>query len=100
MGQVSGHRPSVLVNIQALRGLAAFLVVFVHLETLAERAGIDPGILTFGNGGVDLFFVISGLIMVATTARADMTAGTFMAHRIARIVPLYGRSRSSCFSSH
>jgi peptidoglycan/LPS O-acetylase OafA/YrhL len=82
-------KTGVLVNIQALRGVAALLVVFVHLETPAERAGINPALLTFGNSGVDLFFVISGVIMVVTTARADVTAGSFIAHRIARVVPLY-----------
>ena len=78
-----------LLNIQALRALAAFLVVFVHLQTLAGRAGLAPGATEFGNAGVDLFFVISGMIMVFTTSRGDTTAGRFLLHRIVRIVPFY-----------
>ena len=79
----------VLLNIQALRALAAFLVVFVHLEPLVWPVGAPRDVFYFGHGGVDLFFVISGLIMVATTARPDMTAGKFMVNRITRIVPFY-----------
>jgi len=88
-GTPRSGRPDVLINIQALRGVAAFLVVFVHLETLASLAGAGPDTFVFGNSGVDLFFVISGLIMVVTTAGPDASAGRFMAHRIGRIVPLY-----------
>jgi peptidoglycan/LPS O-acetylase OafA/YrhL len=57
-----------LNNIQALRALAILLVVMLHLTTMAHQfrptelptaswAGI-------GHAGVDLFFVISGFIMV------------------------------------
>ncbi len=78
-----------LLNIQALRAVAAFLVVFVHLQTLAVRAGYAPTVFEWGNSGVDLFFVISGVIMVVTTERRETTAGSFLAHRVARVAPLY-----------
>ena len=78
-----------LLNVQALRGLAAFLVIFVHLERLAELAGLPRGITVFGNSGVDVFFVISGLIMVATTYGRRETAAGFLRKRVSRIVPLY-----------
>lgn len=78
-----------LLNIQALRALAAFLVVFVHLEALAARAGLGPQAMRFGNSGVDLFFVISGMIMVVTTANGETGAGRFFRHRIVRIAPFY-----------
>jgi exopolysaccharide production protein ExoZ len=78
-----------LLNVQALRGLAAFLVVFVHLERLAELAGLPPGLTVFGNSGVDVFFVISGLIMVVTTSGRRQTPLGFLRNRATRIVPLY-----------
>jgi exopolysaccharide production protein ExoZ len=78
-----------LLNVQALRGLAAFLVVFVHLERLAELAGLPPGLTVFGNSGVDVFFVISGLIMVVTTSGRKQTPLGFLRNRATRIVPLY-----------
>lgn len=78
-----------LLNIQALRAMAALMVVFVHLKVLAARAGLAPGWLEFGNAGVDVFFVISGVIMVFTVERRETTAWNFLGHRIARIVPFY-----------
>src|SRR5215510_3509135 len=97
-GTPRSGKPDVLITIQALRGVAAFLVVFVHLETLASLAGAGPDTFAFGNSGVDLFFVISGLIMVVTTAGPNASAGRFMAHRIARIVPLYWTTTLFVFS--
>jgi peptidoglycan/LPS O-acetylase OafA/YrhL len=79
-----------LANIQALRGLAAFLVVFVHLERLAELAGLPARATVFGNAGVDVFFVISGLIMVVTTSgKRAQTPQAFLRNRATRIAPLY-----------
>jgi peptidoglycan/LPS O-acetylase OafA/YrhL len=78
-----------LLNIQSLRALAALMVVFVHIEALAVMAGGRAEALDFGNGGVDLFFVISGFIMVFTTGRKPMGPMTFLAARWRRIAPLY-----------
>jgi peptidoglycan/LPS O-acetylase OafA/YrhL len=78
-----------LLNVQALRGLAAFLVVFVHLERVATLAGLAPGVTVFGNSGVDVFFVISGLIMVVTTSGRGQTPQGFLHNRLTRIAPLY-----------
>jgi len=79
-------------NIQALRAVAALLVVFVHLDVFARALGLP----TTGHGGVDLFFVISGFIMVHTThvasrseARAPIGPGAFMLNRLTRIAPIY-----------
>jgi len=79
-----------LLNVQALRGLAAFLVVFVHLERVATLAGLQAGVTIFGNSGVDIFFVISGLIMVVTTSGLRrQTPQGFLRNRLTRIAPLY-----------
>lgn len=78
-----------LLNVQMLRAIAAFLVVFVHLERLAAMAGLAPGAMFFGNCGVDLFFVISGMIMVMTTAGGRQTPASFLRNRLTRIAPLY-----------
>jgi peptidoglycan/LPS O-acetylase OafA/YrhL len=46
----------------------------------------------FGNAGVDLFFVISGFIMVATTWNllgSGRASVSFILNRIARIYPAY-----------
>lgn len=78
-----------LDNIQALRALAALLVVFVHLDPLARLAGWPARSMAFGHGGVDLFFVISGLVMVVTTAGRPTTPAAFLRDRLVRIAPLY-----------
>ena len=66
-------------NIQALRALAAMLVVLVHLNPLLPWPAPD--------WGVDLFFVLSGFIMVI--AATHLGPALFAGKRIARIVPLY-----------
>jgi exopolysaccharide production protein ExoZ len=50
---------------------------------------LDPGVTVFGNSGVDVFFVISGLIMVVTTSGRKQTPQGFLRNRATRIVPLY-----------
>lgn len=72
-------------NIQALRAVAALLVVFVHLDVFARVLGLP----TTGHGGVDLFFVISGFIMVHTTRSRPIGPGAFMLNRLTRIAPIY-----------
>ncbi|CAN7414150.1 acyltransferase family protein [Phenylobacterium sp. LjRoot219] len=78
-----------LLNLQMLRALAAYLVVLVHAEPLAVRAGLPERSLHFGASGVDLFFVISGMIMVITTADRRHTPLSFLRDRLTRIAPLY-----------
>lgn len=87
-----------LSSIQALRAVAALMVTGAHAANYASdasaRAGttVDVGWTVIGAAGVDLFFVISGFIMVYTTRGAwgsPQAAGQFFARRLLRIVPLY-----------
>jgi peptidoglycan/LPS O-acetylase OafA/YrhL len=78
-----------LFNIQALRAVAALMVVCVHLQALAVMAGAPARVTDAGNAGVDLFFVISGFIMVFTTGSKSQGPVTFLGSRLRRIVPLY-----------
>ncbi len=82
-------RHAALLHVQALRALAAMIVIFVHLEPLAARAGLAPAAFEFGNAGVDIFFVISGFIMVYTTGRKPVGPIHFIGDRLRRIAPLY-----------
>jgi exopolysaccharide production protein ExoZ len=87
--------PSKLDWVQAFRGIAVLLVVLTHaryffLDTptwpLAEQLML-PGAM-----GVDLFFVISGFIMVYTTRDNDGSRAyvvNFLIKRFARIWPVY-----------
>ena len=62
-------------NIQVLRFIAAFSVMMVHLP-----------VFEFGAWGVDIFFIISGFIMMYIT---EYNSKSFLIKRIIRIVPLY-----------
>ena len=87
--------PANFLTIQALRAVAALLVVLLHaFETWGER--VDPAApgVSWDNGasGVDIFFVISGFVMVVSSRRLLDQPGAwliFLRHRVVRIVPLY-----------
>jgi exopolysaccharide production protein ExoZ len=87
-----------IVAIQILRALAALAVAIGHgqsfigipMEKLGEPFGWSH-LLPWG-AGVDLFFVISGFIMVYSSERLFAAAGgayDFIWRRLSRIVPLY-----------
>lgn len=77
-----------LVAIQCLRGVAVMMVVWVHAKEQFTAFG-DYFTSPIGANGVDLFFVISGFIMVYTTHGKNTTVGEFLWRRAARIAPLY-----------
>ena len=96
-----GSRPAPggpLASVQILRALAALTVVFGHAQQMALSSAHDNGLgvprlslLPWG-AGVDLFFVISGFIMVYASetlfAQADAPR-RFLTRRLVRIVPPY-----------
>jgi exopolysaccharide production protein ExoZ len=75
--------------IQYLRAVAALMVVWLHALYIIPGAAAQLNVPNFGGAGVDLFFVISGFIMVVTTAAKDVTPTEFLRRRIVRVVPLY-----------
>src|SRR5690242_16713232 len=88
-------RRSDLTTVQALRAIAALLVVTFHAvdswgHHVLGRAGDE--LWPNGAAGVDVFFVISGMVMVVS---ANRLAGRLVAWRICLrqrftwIVPLY-----------
>ena len=84
-----------LDNIQALRGIAAFSVMLAHLFQIEKKyssAALLPEAFNFGMAGVDLFFLISGFIMIYISQKLGAgltTARDFLFARITRIYPLY-----------
>lgn len=76
-------------SIQYLRALAALMVVWVHSLYMIPGVAEQFNVPNFGGAGVDLFFVISGFIMVVTTAEKHVTPMEFFCRRIVRVVPLY-----------
>ncbi len=82
----SNHK---LAGLQALRFLAAALVVWAHLK-FAVGGSKNPLVTTpIGAVGVDVFFVISGFVISMSADKIGRSWKLFFAHRIARVVPLY-----------
>ena len=86
-----------IYSIQILRGIAAILVVYAHSIDMAEWLqkeswqGSFKYLQNFGAIGVDLFFVISGFVMVYVTQNVFgyKEAKKFFVKRIIRIYSLY-----------
>lgn len=86
-----------LSSIQVLRGIAASLVVLLHIlasiDTYYSSSLLSyyPTLASFLETGVDVFFVISGFIMFAVTQKkfGQGYAWTFLKKRAFRVLPLY-----------
>ena len=92
-------RPRLFPWVQALRAVAAGSVAFSHIANDAVTAGRDPtgliasvSALMPWTAGVDIFFVISGFVIVHASGRLFGQKGgsvRFLRRRLTRIVPLY-----------
>jgi len=81
-----------LFNLQALRGIAALLVLMHHSLAHFKAMGLSNPVFeivaTHGYIGVDIFFVISGYVMAKTTSGSDHgldVSFRFLSKRYARI---------------
>ncbi|ACB97410.1 acyltransferase family protein [Beijerinckia indica] len=81
-------RRRTLTNIQILRGFAAASVALAHAANQFPEVGSIPRI-DAAQAGVDVFFVISGFIMVYVTSTRPQTSSQFLLNRASRIVPNY-----------
>jgi exopolysaccharide production protein ExoZ len=83
-----------IVSVQALRAIAALAVALCHFDQTRVwmQGRIGPPLLEQLASGVDLFFVISGFVMVHSSGElfaAKAGAVTFFTRRAARIIPPY-----------
>jgi peptidoglycan/LPS O-acetylase OafA/YrhL len=83
-----------LAALQALRAIAALAVILFHarLELAWRHIAVPLPELTVGAAGVDLFFVVSGFVMVHASRALFGSTGSvkpFLLRRLVRIVPLY-----------
>jgi len=81
-------------SVQALRALAATMVAIAHLQSDLARIAAPtlPDGFVIGAAGVDLFFVISGFVIVYSSERMfghSWAPGYFFLRRVVRIVPMY-----------
>lgn len=82
-----------LPSVQLLRAIAAISVCIVHCNTMYWMIRGHPKHLIvtyFMAAGVDLFFIISGFIIVLSSDRFfGQLSYSFFIRRLARIVPIY-----------
>lgn len=85
------------LGVQALRGIAAFIVVLFHFSgSTYSDAALNTTVLGrlagLGAAGVDLFFCISGYVMLSAATRGNLTEVKplkFLTLRLIRIMPMY-----------
>lgn len=79
--------------LQVLRAFAAINVVIFHAIGEASVRGADGPVIAllggWGQNGVDIFFVISGFLMVHIQAVRPKSATGFFVDRVKRVVPIY-----------
>ncbi len=88
-----------LSNMQVLRFIAALMVLISHLEREIQNVGIGGSVVSIMDAigipwscGVDLFFCISGFLMLYLTWDHFAETGysfEFLKRRIIRVAPLY-----------
>ena len=78
-------------SVQYLRFLASILVVLYHGTQSLSKDLDSQAFETWNIGarGVDIFFVISGFIIVLVTERSHDTPGRFILKRLWRVAPIY-----------
>lgn len=84
----------ILNSIQVLRGIAALSVVLYHYSfyLVPDGGDIYKRFFSWGGIGVDLFFVISGFIMIIVTndnKHGLASSKKFIINRISRVLPVY-----------
>jgi len=82
-----------LSNLQILRAFAALNVVLFHIIAIAGEQGFGIPTLEFlrgwGANGIDVFFVLSGFIMVYIAELRPRKPAAFLYSRAVRIIPIY-----------
>ncbi|NTY80603.1 acyltransferase family protein [Citrobacter werkmanii] len=83
-------------SIQALRALAAIMVIVFHSSIIIPQPDIKgtlwtiPGFTDFGFFGVNLFFVISGFIIADVLSKESFSILSYFKKRFFRIYPFCG----------
>ena len=81
-----------VLELDALRGLAALAVVFYHYTTRFDQLFGHtfplPWSVSWGHYGVDLFFMLSGFVILMTLERTS-DSWKFAWGRFSRLYPAY-----------
>jgi peptidoglycan/LPS O-acetylase OafA/YrhL len=78
-----------MVCLDGLRGLLAFYVMLSHTLPFAPMPHWLVWLFSHGGAGVDVFFILSGLVIVQSLDSFGYRARPFLIARIARIYPVF-----------
>lgn len=94
------HRPAPtadrLLSIHYLRAIAAIMVIAYHVFSHRLVPVPNADAVVWLKQGVGIFFVISGYVMVSSTAHGEVSAGRFLWRRLRRIAPIYWVATTIC----
>ncbi|MBX8824761.1 acyltransferase [Ochrobactrum sp. SFR4] len=101
-----------LISLQIARGIAALLVFVMHLFNMAGAvtgskwaANVAEFTHLFGHIGVDVFFVLSGVVICVVVSRIEtdttnantaFNATDFLVRRMVRVYPLFWMTLVAC----
>ncbi len=85
-----------MLAMEGLRGLAILQVFFCHYEIVvlsrlspAYQSAFHRIVVQLGASGVDLFFLLSGLLIYRAALKQDLRLTQFFARRVQRIYPTF-----------
>jgi peptidoglycan/LPS O-acetylase OafA/YrhL len=78
-----------LTCLDGLRGVLAFYVMLSHTLPFAPMPGWLVWLFSHGGAGVDVFFILSGLVIVQSLASFGYRPLPFLIARVARIYPVF-----------
>ena len=75
--------------LDGLRGLLAFYVLLGHMAPFAVLPDWLQSLVSHGGAAVDIFFILSGLVITQSLLRAGGRPAAFLIARAVRIYPVY-----------
>ncbi len=75
--------------LDGLRGVLALYVLLTHMAPFAALPAWIVWLLSHGEAAVDVFFVLSGLVIVRSLEHYDYRVRPFLIARVARIFPVF-----------
>jgi peptidoglycan/LPS O-acetylase OafA/YrhL len=75
--------------LDGLRGVLAVYVMLGHMAPFSALPSWVAGPLSHGGAAVDVFFILSGLVILRSLESCRFAARPFLISRIARIFPVY-----------
>jgi peptidoglycan/LPS O-acetylase OafA/YrhL len=75
--------------LDGLRGALAVYVMLSHMAPFAALPGWLAGLFSHGGAGVDVFFILSGMVIPRSLERVGYRAAPFLMARVFRIFPVF-----------